>query len=247
MEWLSDDFYIVDENGCWIWQRSRNSKGYGVKWDPRHRRLDLAHRLYYERAYGPIAEGLQIDHLCTVKACVRPSHLEAVSQSQNMQRMLAGKPRKPVRIREAPIVREVDPAECVLWAGHLDRYGYGIMSRPDGRRPFAHRWAYEQVHGLIPAGLTIDHLCRNRACVNVSHLEAVTQAENNKRATWRQACKHGHQMTPENTLWEPTGQRRCRICKSENQRRHWERKKARKAAAKAARRMPASPESDVIT
>ncbi len=240
-DWLSDSFYIEDEHGCWrIWQRSRNTRGYGVKWDPRRRRLDLAHRLYYERAYGPIPKGLQIDHLCKVKACVCPTHLEAVLPQVNTERALEGKPRKPVRIREAPEIRQVDLAECVLWGGPLDRNGYGLRSEK-GRRPFAHRWAYERVHGPIPPGLTIDHLCRNHACINPDHLEAVSQAENNKRASWRQMCKQGHLMTPENTVWETTGQRRCRACKVEGDRRYKQRRRARKAAEKRVVRAPTSP------
>ena len=151
--------YVVNEHGCWIWQLARNSRGYGVRWDPKERRLKLAHRWYYERQHGAVPEGRQLDHLCTVRACVNPAHLEAVSPRQNVQRSVARRPRKPPRIREEPRLRPVDPAECKCWQGCRDRDGYGAKWA-DGKRVFVHRWVYEQVHGPIPDGLTIDHLCK---------------------------------------------------------------------------------------
>ena len=69
---------------------------------------------------------------------------------------------------------------CWLWTGSLKVEGYGHF-RADGGMWRAHRWAYENGVGPIPAGLTLDHLCRVRACVRPSHLEPVTQGENNRR------------------------------------------------------------------
>lgn len=77
---------------------------------------------------------------------------------------------------------EVRDDGCWLWTGHIDkRSGYGRFTS-GGRTYYAHRLAYETWVEPIPAGLHIDHLCRVRACLNPSHLEAVTQAENNRRA-----------------------------------------------------------------
>ena len=77
-----------DSTGCWTWNGYRNDKGYGhVKID---RRWLPVHRYCYEHAVGPIPTGLQIDHLCRNRACVRPTHMEAVTLVENIRRGLAG-------------------------------------------------------------------------------------------------------------------------------------------------------------
>lgn len=75
---------------------------------------------------------------------------------------------------------KVDENGCHVFQGALDR-GYGRVGI--GRKAeYAHRVMFEAANGPIPDGLHIDHLCRNRSCCNPAHLEAVTQAENNRRA-----------------------------------------------------------------
>lgn len=69
---------------------------------------------------------------------------------------------------------------CLVWRRARTSNGYGAL-RVGGRVVLAHRHAYEQAVGPIPAGLTIDHLCGVRLCVNPDHLEAVTNAENCRR------------------------------------------------------------------
>lgn len=69
---------------------------------------------------------------------------------------------------------------CHVWTARLSDGGYGMVR--DGKRVrTAHKTAYEVVHGPVPAGLTLDHLCRVRACCNAEHLEPVTMAENLRR------------------------------------------------------------------
>lgn len=78
----------VDKSGdCWVWTANRLANGYGVFGKGgREAGLILAHRFAYELAYGPIPDGLVIDHLCRIHPCVRPDHLEAVTQKVNNAR-----------------------------------------------------------------------------------------------------------------------------------------------------------------
>lgn len=80
----------IDENGCWRWQRSIGKEGYGFiavrEYSGAKPRSRLAHRVSYEQFVGPIPDGLQIDHLCRVRECVNPSHLEPVTGSVNVRR-----------------------------------------------------------------------------------------------------------------------------------------------------------------
>lgn len=74
----------VTESGCWIWNSFCNSKGYGRIWlDGKPR---PAHRVSYQHFIGPIEEGMTIDHLCRVRCCINPQHLEAVTSRVNTLR-----------------------------------------------------------------------------------------------------------------------------------------------------------------
>ena len=75
------------EADCWLWEGDLNSGGYGLL----HRSVKprLAHRAVYEMLVGPIPEGLQLDHLCSNKRCVNPSHLEPVTRTVNVRRAFA--------------------------------------------------------------------------------------------------------------------------------------------------------------
>lgn len=109
------------------------------------------------------------------------------------------------------------PSGCWVWTGAVDGNGYGRL-RIGGELFCAHRAAYEMIRGAIPEGLQLDHLCRNRLCVNPAHLEPVTHQENVKRGKHpsRTHCLHGHERTPENTyvLKRKGGKlmKNCRIC-----------------------------------
>jgi len=74
----------TDSNGCWLWQGGKDGTGYGILWV--EGRLVKAHRIAYERLVGPIAPGLEADHLCRVRSCANPLHVEMVTHRENVRR-----------------------------------------------------------------------------------------------------------------------------------------------------------------
>lgn len=144
-----------------------------------------------------------------------------------------------------PKVEKTD--ECWLWTGcrtgtsFSDGYGRLFVGKGRHRKTvLAHRLSYELAFGKIPDGLHLDHLCRNTLCVNPSHLEPVTCAENNARGISPAAknkrktqCKHGHPLSGKNLRARQgcNGRpgRECVICRKEISRRYAERRKQMRA------------------
>ena len=119
----------------------------------------------------------------------------------------------------------VTESGCWLWSGQIAPNGYGRMNATRIKTMYPHRFFYEKYKGSIPDGLTIDHLCRVRCCVNPDHLEAVTQRVNNLRSNNMAArhaltthCPNGHEYTVKNTyrLKQNGGViRKCKQCHAE--------------------------------
>lgn len=116
-----------------------------------------------------------------------------------------------------------DANECWPWVGPLTNTGYGKFSL-NRKSLLAHRYAYRMYKSDIAKGLTIDHLCRNRTCVNPSHMEVVSMKVNVLRGIGPSAinsrktqCPQGHEYNPENTYVSKEGFRHCWECLKANE------------------------------
>lgn len=119
--------------------------------------------------------------------------------------------------------------DCIIWQGVPNNMGYGkvgVKNDPGapGNEEAVHRWFYRRLVGPIPDGLVLDHLCRTPLCVNVEHLEIVTQLENDRRGQIargygpdRVTCSNGHPWIPENLTLQRVKTRmwpsfKCKVC-----------------------------------
>jgi hypothetical protein len=127
------------------------------------------------------------------------------------------------------IAAKIEPeptSGCWLWLARLDRDGYGGVSW-NGAPRIAHRVVYQLLVGPIPEGLQLDHLCRNRACVSPWHLRPTTPRRNTLARgslaptasnAAKTHCKHGHPFDGVNIKRRRDGNRDCRTCRRERQR-----------------------------
>lgn len=135
----------------------------------------------------------------------------------------AGRPRKRVTpgasLADRVLLHTDRSGECWIWTAAIDKStGYGRVSI-GGKVGYGHRIAYEAFVGPIPAGMEIDHLCRNRACCRPEHLEAVTPQVNvlrgespGAKARRRDLCFHGQHLYADHGFVDRDGRRRCRAC-----------------------------------
>lgn len=130
---------------------------------------------------------------------------------------MTGRPPRPIMERLMRLVTKTADG-CWLYAADT-RAGKSyrqVTEIVDGKQvhAYAHRVAYEHIVGPIPPGMQLDHLCRNRMCVNPEHLEPVTAQENRRRATALiTECPNGHPYDEANSKHSPDGRRYCRECK----------------------------------
>jgi hypothetical protein len=150
-------------------------------------------------------------------------------------------------MRAAPLTERIErmstrtESGCWEWSGYRGHDGYGRVNiSRDGRRitQSAHRVSYEAFVGTIPGGLHLDHLCRNRACVNPAHLEPVTNRENLRRSPLtlptinaaKTHCPQGHEYSGANLGRRRDGSRICRACHREEVSRSRARRRRERAA-----------------
>ena len=168
---------------------------------------------------------------CTVDGCALPVMSKALCNRHYKRWYKYGDPtfipKRPSPEERFAAYIQAGGDGCHEWSGPLQAGGYGWFRIGRRVRVLAHRYAYEMARGPIPDGLVIDHLCRNRRCVNPEHMEPVTNMENLRRGLGyglanglRTTCTHGHEYTPENTYINPQHptSRRCRTCARERDR-----------------------------
>lgn len=129
---------------------------------------------------------------------------------------------------------------CWEWTGYKNYKGYGVFVVRDRDQVAAHRFSWELAHGPIPEGLVLDHLCRNRSCVNPAHLEPVTNLENTLRGdnfialhAAKTHCTNGHPFSEENTRTSVRDGRTLRVCRTCNRNRRRAFDKRQKAKVNA--------------
>lgn len=122
--------------------------------------------------------------------------------------------------------------DCWVWLGAKNNKGYGQI-RFGSDCVYVHRLSYEYFHNIILYKLVVDHLCRNTLCVNPSHLEMVTNAENIRRGDvsgkFKAYCPKGHDYSVSGVRWGKNKAKFCKLCVYERSKSYRERKKSEKS------------------
>lgn len=124
------------------------------------------------------------DGPCELDDCSEPMYAKGWCKHHYNRNYHSGEPTDGVRRpryktpRESFVARTRWEGECLVWQGSKYPNGYGQIAVGHGKMQLVHRWAWEQQHGTIPSGMQIDHMCHNRACVNIEHLRLATPKQN---------------------------------------------------------------------
>lgn len=205
----------VSESGCWLWISGLKPNGYGVFCV--NRRPLYAHRWSYEYHKGPIPEGLHIDHLCKVRHCVNPEHLEAVTARVNLLRS-----NSPTGLNAR---KEKCPKGHEYTLASNGKRFCSICERERVRSFYVSTAYHRATH--CPKGHPYDET--NTVMYTSGHRCRACRRERNQRQYYklppsprieRTHCIHGHPYNDENTRVSPKGKRICRVCEREWDKRH---------------------------
>lgn len=162
------------------------------------------------------------DRTCSVDDCTGSPVARGWCGKHYQRWVKSGGPAPASRSEKTPAERfwpKVDAdGDCWVWTAGRTADGYGRFQLGHGVRVLSHRWSYEELVGPIPAGLQLDHLCKNEPCVNPDHLEPVTGRENGRRSSagWNSRmkthCPKGHPYDAANTI-RAGSRRACRACR----------------------------------
>jgi len=173
----------VDKNGpldpgqdspCWLWtNRLSETTGYG------YFSIDgasmSAHRAAYILFVGPVTPTQRIDHWCSTRACVNPDHLRLLSMGPTPRDVME---RFWAKVNKNGSLQSSMESRCWEWTAYINPDGYGQFSPSTGTNDSAYAFLWKQENGPVPAGLELDHRCRNTLCVNPTHLRAIPTKQN---------------------------------------------------------------------
>ena len=163
------------------------------------------------------------ERTCSVDGCEQKLNSRGLCSKHYQRWLLYGGPAEKTRWEKTPAERfwpKVDAdGDCWVWTAGKTADGYGRFRADHGVRFLAHRWAYAALVGEVGPGLHLDHLCKNRACVNPDHLEPVSPMENARRSAvgWNSRtkthCPQGHPYSVDNVYITKRKPRACRTCR----------------------------------
>lgn len=239
----AERFWVkVDKNGpiplerpelgpCWLWKLPGGAGGYGAFY--LNGRTQTAHRAVYQLEISEIPKGLVVDHLCRVRNCVRPTHLEAVTVKENNRR---------ARVWETGAAIQRAKTHCP----HRHPYaGDNLRICKDGKRacracarrnsaeskarrkaqnppqPKPRKESCKNGHDYAEVGRVKGGGCRECARENLRRSRARAKAARPPKMPDTH-CRHGHEWTEENTYVSPKGLKACRACHRDKSR-EWHR------------------------
>lgn len=208
------DTTVDEQTGCWDWLASAPHGQPQFHWGSTVLRPRV---VLWKMKFGDVPRRFWMHRVCLNGRCINPDHVELVKHHKtsfgnlallNFERLLDN-------------IMPVTESGCWIWTRYCAQHGYAQIVDLQGKKLYVHRLFYEHYKGPIPAGLTLDHLCRVRCCVNPDHLEPVTLAENVRRGEGVAAqhrrkthCINGHELHGTNLVHVKSRPRTrvCRIC-----------------------------------